>query len=226
MNRASRDAFTLIEMLVVISIIIILMGLLFPAFKGVQDQAKRTQAKNDLTQIVTAVNAYYTEYGKYPLAPSFEQNHDVTFGDTSFQDQLLNVLRANGKGRDNPASASTDDNENPRRIAFITPPIAKDGTAPKNGISPDTGTNPGMFYDPWGKPYYIKIDGTYDNQLTNPYSLNAGNGTLNNGVLAWSAGKDGQTTSGTTHLDAGSNGNKTATTGADAVNADDVLSWQ
>jgi type II secretory pathway pseudopilin PulG len=44
--------------LVVISIIIILMGLLFPAFKGAQDQAKRAQAKNDLSQIVTAVNAY------------------------------------------------------------------------------------------------------------------------------------------------------------------------
>src|SRR5256885_1765254 len=60
-------AFTLIELLVVIAIIAILVGLLFPAFKAVQSQAKRTQAKNDLTQIVTAVNAYYTEYGKYPL---------------------------------------------------------------------------------------------------------------------------------------------------------------
>ena len=58
--------FTLIELLVVITVIAILMALLFPAFKGVQDQAKRTQAKNDLTQIVTAVNAFYTEYGKYP----------------------------------------------------------------------------------------------------------------------------------------------------------------
>src|SRR5437764_493945 len=59
--------FTLIELLVVIAIIAILIGLLFPAFQAVQSQAKRTQAKNDLTQIVTAVNAYYTEYGKYPL---------------------------------------------------------------------------------------------------------------------------------------------------------------
>src|SRR5438132_10244766 len=62
-----ENGFTLIELLIVIAIIGILMGLLFPAFKGVQDQAKRTQAKNDLTQIVTAVNAFYTEYGKYPL---------------------------------------------------------------------------------------------------------------------------------------------------------------
>src|SRR5438045_8782381 len=60
-------AFTLIELLVVIAIIAILIGLLFPAFRAVQNQARQTQAKNDLTQIVNAVNAYYTDYGKYPL---------------------------------------------------------------------------------------------------------------------------------------------------------------
>ena len=59
MHDRRSHAFTLIELLVVITIIVVLMGLLFPAFRGVQDQAKRTQAKNDLTQIVTAVNAYY-----------------------------------------------------------------------------------------------------------------------------------------------------------------------
>src|SRR5713226_5861854 len=67
-NVEGREAFTLIELLVVITIVAILIGLLFPAFRGVQDQAKKTQAKNDLMQIVTAVNAFYTEYGKYPLA--------------------------------------------------------------------------------------------------------------------------------------------------------------
>src|SRR2546428_6644068 len=76
LNVECRDAFTLIELLVVITIIVILMGLLFPAFRGVQDQAKKTQAKNDLTQIVTAVNAFYTEYGRYPT----NANADVTFG--------------------------------------------------------------------------------------------------------------------------------------------------
>src|SRR5437879_5325318 len=49
------SAFTLIELLVVIAIIAILIGLLFPAFRAVQNQAKQTQAKNDLTQIVNAV---------------------------------------------------------------------------------------------------------------------------------------------------------------------------
>src|SRR5438552_16973967 len=69
-------AFTLIELLVVIAIIAILVGLLFPAFKAVQNQARSTQAKNDLTQILNAVNAFYTEYGKYPISGTT----DVTFG--------------------------------------------------------------------------------------------------------------------------------------------------
>ena len=63
----SAGAFTLIELLVVITVMAVLMALLFPAFRGVQDQAKRTQAKNDLTQIVTSANAFYTEYGRYPV---------------------------------------------------------------------------------------------------------------------------------------------------------------
>src|SRR5712671_1470420 len=80
-------AFTLIELLVVIAIIAILVGLLFPAFKAVQNQARSTQAKNDLTQIVNAVNAFYTEYGKYPLA-----TNDNTIGPDN--SGLMYTLRA------------------------------------------------------------------------------------------------------------------------------------
>src|SRR5256714_13092176 len=84
------SAFTLIELLVVIAIIAILIGLLFPAFRAVQDQAKRTQAKNDLTQIVNAVNAYYTDYGKYPLVAA-----DTTYGPGGTANNLLfNELRS------------------------------------------------------------------------------------------------------------------------------------
>src|SRR5437660_1255105 len=55
-----------------------LAGLLFAGLRGAQEQARRTQAKNDLTQIVTAVNAFYTEYGKYPIVTA-----DTTITNTS-----------------------------------------------------------------------------------------------------------------------------------------------
>ena len=168
-----QKAFTLIELLVVIAIIAILLGLLFPAFQGVLDRAKKMQAKNDVTLIVTAVNAYYTEYGKYPIA-----NDDTPLANTS---DLFYSLRsvANGTNANNAS--------NTHQIAFLNIPDAKDPTKPKNGVGGD-----GQYYDPWGQVYEIAIDGNYDNQIRNPYGNNSGAGTdpLRQGVIAWSLGKD------------------------------------
>src|SRR5437867_7696446 len=112
-------AFTLIELLVVIAIIAILIGLLFPAFRAVQDQAKRTQAKNDLTQIVNAVNAFYTEYGKYPVSGTVE----VTFGTGGIpttNEIIFTELR--GCAVPLPGSCPTAATLNTRQIVFISPP--------------------------------------------------------------------------------------------------------
>ncbi len=161
-------AFTLIELFVVMAVVIILLGLAFPAFNSVQNSARKTQAKNDLVQIVTAVNAFYTEYGKYPLATA-----DTTYVDAS-NALLLNELRA------------VTPSQNPRGIVFISPPFAKDTANPRSGI----GLN-NQYYDPWGRTYRIEIDGNYDNQISNPYTANtgAGPGILSQGVIAWSLGK-------------------------------------
>src|ERR687888_324965 len=93
--QKNSSAFTLIELLVVIAIIAILIGLLFPAFRAVQNQAKQTQAKNDLTQIVNAVNAYYTDYGKYPLSSGITTDTGATYGLATINtnDVLLNELQ-------------------------------------------------------------------------------------------------------------------------------------
>lgn len=64
-----KKAFTLIELLIVIAIIGILMGLLFPAVSGALHAARRAQAQNDITQISNACIAYATEYGMGPYDP-------------------------------------------------------------------------------------------------------------------------------------------------------------
>ncbi|MEI8312777.1 MAG: type II secretion system protein [Verrucomicrobiota bacterium] len=69
MSKKQRRGFTLIELLVVIAIIGILMALLFPAFTGVMEAARRAKAKNDLVQLAIAIKAYQTEYGKLPILP-------------------------------------------------------------------------------------------------------------------------------------------------------------
>jgi prepilin-type N-terminal cleavage/methylation domain-containing protein len=167
--------FTLLELLVVIGIIAVLLGFIFPVFQGVQDRAKKVQAKNDLTQIVTAVNAFYTEYGRYPTTVT---TGDATYGlgtGATKSDALFNELRNAGG------------TINTRQIVFMSPPEDKSQPSAKGKIGGD-----GQFYDPWGFAYSVRIDADYDNQLTNPYGGSGGAGPdpLRQGVIAWSVGKD------------------------------------
>ena len=63
---AQAKGFTLIELLVVIAIIAILAGLGFAGMKGAMDAGKKAQARNDVSQIASAVKAYVLEYGRLP----------------------------------------------------------------------------------------------------------------------------------------------------------------
>ena len=198
-TNKGHDAFTLLELLIVIAIVAILAGLLFPAVQSVLERAKKVQAKNDLTQIVTAVNAFYTEYGRYPTNAMSDPAAAYGPGNQTTNNSLLNELRAQG-------SYSI----NTRQIVFISPANVKDDNNPRSGIN---GTN-GGYYDPWGSEYSIALDADYDNQIApNPYGSNNGAGPspIRQGVIAWSLGKDKKL---------GNNGDGKFT------NSDDVISWQ
>jgi type II secretory pathway pseudopilin PulG len=120
-RNPGRSGFTLIELTVVVLLIMLLMGFLFTAGQGMFDRARKTQAKNDLTQIVTAVNAYYTEYGKYPMA-DIRQGSDTLYGDPSGSygnEDVFNILRAA------PSGVNAGDVLNPRKIIFFNAKFAE-----------------------------------------------------------------------------------------------------
>ena len=165
-----RSAFTLIELLVVISIIAILAGLLFPAVQGALEAAKKTQAKNDATNIANAISAYMGEYSKLPTAATGDVDS------TANDDEVMNTL-----------SGIDQNNLNPRKITFLEIPNAKNK---KNGREGGGGSQTGPYLDPWGNAYLISLDADYDEQLNDP---TGGGGKIRKTVLVWSKGNPAKT---------------------------------
>lgn len=60
------SGFTLIEIIVVISIIAILVALLVPNFISARERAADSKIKSKLTQFKAALQMYYNDYEKYP----------------------------------------------------------------------------------------------------------------------------------------------------------------
>src|SRR6266436_6876486 len=182
-RHSGEHAFTLIELLTVMVVAAILFGIAFPAYISVMERARKTEAQNSEQQIVTAVNSYYTEYGKYPLVTA---DTVITGTSTPSSADLFYTLRAIASG------ANAGDVANPRKIVFIQPRTSKLSNPAKSGIG-STGAELGVWFDPWGSPYNVAIDGNYNNQVANPYggAGGAGSDPINQGVIVWAFGKNG-----------------------------------
>lgn len=70
-QRGRKSGFTLVEMLVVISIIAVLAAILFPVFKTARNKATMTQCNTKLVQLITQLKAYRADHGRYPPQPIY-----------------------------------------------------------------------------------------------------------------------------------------------------------
>lgn len=62
------SGFTLVELLVVIAILGILVTIGLVSFRSSQARGRDTQRKSDIKQVASALELYYSDYGRYPDA--------------------------------------------------------------------------------------------------------------------------------------------------------------
>jgi prepilin-type N-terminal cleavage/methylation domain-containing protein len=66
-RNASRSGFSLIELLVTISIIAVLVALISPAVQSAREAARRTQCLNNIRNLGQAVDNFASAASQYPL---------------------------------------------------------------------------------------------------------------------------------------------------------------
>ena len=70
---SKRSGFSVIELLVAITVITILAALIIPAVQQAREAARRTECRNNLRQIGVAIHAFHAQYTYFP--PSRTYNH-------------------------------------------------------------------------------------------------------------------------------------------------------
>lgn len=126
--KNGRRGMTLVELLVVITIITIIGMMVMPALMKGVGQGMRSRAEADVSSLNMAVQAYFDKYGEWPAAS--EQAYSVDANLTAmFRGTNVTV---DGKVR------------NAQRVRFLE--------------IPDSEVVNGVWVDPWNSPYYFAVD--------------------------------------------------------------------
>lgn len=248
--KGKNYAFTLVELLVVIAIIGILAAMLLPVLTKAKEAAKKTQAKTEMADIVNGINSYDSDYGRFPMSQDEQKwattndfttgyvanpQQNITWNPTDYgysfdnNSNVVAILMDQETFRNGAYTANYKHVKNPKQTKYITPREVSDPSLP--GVGPD-----GVYRDPWGNPYIITMNSSYNEQgcrdifysqskvsqqsgqtgyygLFNPNAGGAGDNFLFHGkVMVWSAGPDKK-------VDPSVAANQ-------GVNKDNILSWQ
>lgn len=169
-SRNGRAAFTLVELMAVITIIVILAGLVVGGLGYVSEKQASSKAKVQIALLSKAIEEYKLDMGKYP---GIDTN---TVASGKISSQLYDKLFYEGlEFSENPGRADTPTDPKATKIylADLNPTTSKQGW-----VTTSTTAKAGEpILDPWG----------------NQYLYRKGTNAMNPDFDLWSMGKDGKT---------------------------------
>jgi prepilin-type N-terminal cleavage/methylation domain-containing protein len=168
-SRRHAAAFTLIELMAVITIIVILAGLVVGGMGYVNEKQAREKARVQIALLSKAIEEYKMDMGAYPGAAA---NTPVA-GNISAE--LYQALFKEGYDYTNPSTPPS----NWTKATKIYLPELDPRSSKQGWVDPVTSTTPPAsvpILDPWGTPYKYR----------------KGNNAQNPDFDLWSSGKDAQ----------------------------------
>jgi prepilin-type N-terminal cleavage/methylation domain-containing protein len=164
---SKRHGFTIIELLVVVTIIAVLAGLVISQAPKMMEDARRLEVRNVLISIRNGIHNYQVEYNRYPLdanqSASSGGAQDLPAFQTDENNGLIQTLMGDAANMSGVQAAPDPNSPNPKGIEFATFKIAQNG---RNGL---IGTQPPFrLVDMWSVPYWIQLDTNMDRKVQNP----------------------------------------------------------
>jgi prepilin-type N-terminal cleavage/methylation domain-containing protein len=175
-SRRLSSGFTLVELLVVVSIIIVLAAMSFGAIGIATKRQKAVTTLNDIQGLSSAMEAFYNEYSRMPSVGSGDQ---IT-AEGEAGAKLLTILL----GKED----TSGEMQNPRQLTFLTAKISSNKK--KGGLVYSSGNQVEGMYDAWGRPLNIRFDDDFDGEIQDP--IKQGNIVRQKKVIIWSFGADGK----------------------------------
>ncbi len=199
-QRHGKPAFTLIELMAVITIIVILAGLVVAGLGFVTERQAKEKARVQMALLTKALEEYKLDNGTYPPSSNSQDG-------TGFSDDLYIALFYEGYDFAKQSASGNAPSTWTKVVGGVTIPKATkiylpelDPTSSKQGwVDAVTGTGaepPASteIKDPWGTPYRYR-SGKAASGTANSFSVNPD-------FDLWSSGKNARTNANLTHQDA------------------------
>lgn len=167
--RTHRErGFTLVEVIVVLSVILLLTGIAVPMLSSYMEDARRARAQTEAKVVGAAVMSFYKDVGVYPARNSSGTNNYVY---SMFTGSTMPTTSPFNGGHNwitwamNATRGDLLDNHVMRNTPQNTSGAAYATTGSNRWRGPYSAGNTPL--DPWGRPYVINVISGYYSHATN-----------------------------------------------------------